>query len=77
LFASGIALTSAGEIVVSDWFNNRIRFFWYYFADISLVESIPTGQGDSKTILRHTQIWALTKTRLFHISRISAFGFRD
>ncbi len=27
LFASGIALTSAGEIVVSDWFNNRIRFF--------------------------------------------------
>ncbi|XP_028406314.1 E3 ubiquitin-protein ligase TRIM71-like [Dendronephthya gigantea] len=26
LFASGIALTSAGEIVVSDWFNNRIRF---------------------------------------------------
>ena len=27
LFASGIALTSAGEIVVSDWLNNRIRFF--------------------------------------------------
>lgn len=26
-FSSGIALTSAGEIVVADWFNNRIRFF--------------------------------------------------
>ena len=26
-FAAGIALTSAGEIVVSDWCNNRIRFF--------------------------------------------------
>ena len=26
-FATGIALTSGGEIAVCDWFNNKIRFF--------------------------------------------------